>query len=399
MFRIKLLLFSQLIFVGSCFSELPFSDIAFSNYRLGSDTIRNWQSLSGFFAKLKVLETSDSLQTINILHIGDSHTQADFLTREMRNSLQARFGNAGRGLVFPFRITRSNESYDYRTSTNSTWKWETVRRRKRNFEPGIAGASALSSDDVFQLELELNKRDSVDNSFGKIKLICRNDSDKLLAFVTDKNSLNRKLIGFSGDTIYETILDRNTDRIEIQSNGGLIIDGILLENDAKGIQYHVVGINGAHYADFNQSSVFFAEMPFLQPDVIFVSLGTNEGVNSHVSEAGMVNQVDNMVENIRKQGIDAPIVIITPFDNYYTRKKSNTYLSVVRKGLLAAASKNNIACMDMYDISGGYGSASEWRRLGLITSDRIHYTIKGYVLQGKMIYNTLINSYLAYVSH
>ena len=384
--------------VGFCFSQQSDSEIDFSKYRFGSDTIRNSQSLYGFFAKLNALETSDSLQTINILHIGDSHIQADFLTREIRNSLQKKLGNAGRGLVFPYRITRSNESYDYRSSTNAAWKWETVRGRKRNFEHGIAGASIVSSDDVFKFEIKLNKRDSVDNSFRKMKLICRNDSDGLLAFVTDKNELSRKLLGFTGDTKYETVFDSETDKIEIQSVGNLIIDGIVLGNERKGIQYHVVGINGAHYADYNHSPVFFAEMPLLQPDVIFVSLGTNEGVNSRVSEKVVVDEVDKMVSNIRAQGVIAPIVIITPFDNFYRRKKFNPYLKVVRNGLLAAAEKNNIACMDMYDISGGYGSAAEWRRRGLITADRIHYTVQGYTLQGKMIYNTLINSYSKYVA-
>jgi len=333
------------------------------------------------------------------LHIGDSHTQADFLTRGIRNSLQKKFGNAGRGLVFPYRLTKSNESYDYRSATNSTWKWETVRTRKREFEPGIAGASMISTDDIFKFELKLNKRDSVDNSFNKLKLICRNDSDGLLAFVTDKNDLSRKLIAFSGDTIYKTAFETLTDKLEIQSVGNMIVDGIVLENEQKGVQYHVVGVNGAHYADFNQSPVFFAEMPLLQPDLILVSLGTNEGVNPRVSLQAVSNEVDKMVQNIRLQGVEAPIVLITPFDNFYRRKKFNSYLSVVRNGLLAAAEKNNIACMDMYGISGGYGSAAEWRSRGLITADRIHYTVKGYELQGKMIYNTLINSYLKYVGH
>jgi hypothetical protein len=399
LFRIKLLSFFLLFVFISCLAQTNTSEITFSKYRTGSDTIINSNTLVSFFAKLNALETSDSLQTINILHIGDSHTQADFLTREIRNSLQKKFGNAGRGLIFPYRIIRSNESYDYRSSTNSAWKWETVRGRKRNFEPGIAGASMLSTDDIFKLELKLNKRDSVDNSFNKLKLICRNDSDGLLAFVTDKSELSRKLLGFTGDTIYETVFDSETDKIEIQSVENLIIDGIVLENQRKGIQYHVVGINGAHYADYNQSPVFFAEMPLLKPDVIFISLGTNEGVNSRVSEKVVVDEVDKMVSNIRSQGVGAPIVIITPFDNYYRRKKFNPYLKVVRNGLLAAAEKNNISCMDMYDISGGYGSAAEWRRRGLITADRIHYTASGYFLQGKMIYNTLINSYSRYVGH
>ncbi|MBV5342070.1 hypothetical protein JZU68_00060, partial [bacterium] len=85
--------------------------------------------------------------------------------------------------------------------------------------------------------------------------------------------------------------DSETDKVEVQSVGNLIIDGVVLGNESKGIQYHVVGINGAHYADYNNSPVFFAEMPLLQPDIIFISLGTNEGVNSRVSEQTVVDEV------------------------------------------------------------------------------------------------------------
>jgi lysophospholipase L1-like esterase len=392
--RIKFLLLS----VFAILLIAKTQNINFSTYRTGSDTIINKQHLSPFFNKLSNLEKSDSTHVLNILHIGDSHIQADFLTREIRYSLQKRFGNAGRGLVFPYRLTKSNESYDFRTSSGNSWKWETVRMRKRQFEPGIAGASLLSTDNIFNVELKMNKRDSVDNSFSKLKLICRNDSNGLLAFVTTKNDSTRKLLAFSGDTIYETKLECLSENVSLQSNGNLLIDGLVLENESKGIQCHVVGINGAHYADYNHSPVFFVEMPLLQPDVIFVSLGTNEGVNSRVSEQAVMVEVDAMVRNVRSQGVDAPIVIITPFDNFYRRKKFNPYLKVVRNGLIAAAEKNNIACMDMYYISGGYGSAAEWRRRGLITADRIHYTVQGYTLQGKMIYNTLINSYSKYVA-
>ncbi len=399
LFRIKQLLLVLLLVPVFGLSQQSDSGYSFSTFVAGSDTIMQHQYLSGFFNKLNELESSAGQKTINIIHIGDSHIQADFLTREIRNSLQKRFGNAGRGLVFPYRLAHSNESYDYRSSSGSGWKWETVRSRNRDFEPGIAGASLLSPDDIFSFDLKINKRDSVDNSFCRVKLICRNDSDDLLAFVTDKNTLSRKLIAFSGDTVYDSELDSYTDKIEVKSVANLLVDGVVLENNRKGIQYHVVGINGAHYSDYNQSSVFFAEMPLLQPDLILVSLGTNEGVNARISSEAVAGEVDKMVRNIRNQGISAPIVLITPFDNFYRRKKFNPYLSKVRTGLLAACEKNNIPCMDMYGISGGYGSAAEWRKRGLITSDRIHYTAQGYTLQGKMIYNTLINSYSKYVAH
>ncbi|MFZ4583546.1 MAG: hypothetical protein ACOYM7_12920, partial [Paludibacter sp.] len=90
MLRIKILLLG--IFAVSVLVNTQ--NIDFSTYRSGSDTVINCTHLTPFFTKLSNLEKFDSTQVLNILHIGDSHIQADFLTREIRNSLQKRFGNA-----------------------------------------------------------------------------------------------------------------------------------------------------------------------------------------------------------------------------------------------------------------------------------------------------------------
>jgi len=90
----------------------------FINYE--ADTLINAKYLQPFFNKLLKLENGDTNQ-ISILHIGDSHIQADFLTREIRKDLQLRFGNAGRGLVFPLRVAGTNEPVDYHSSTNVSW--------------------------------------------------------------------------------------------------------------------------------------------------------------------------------------------------------------------------------------------------------------------------------------
>lgn len=61
--------------------------------------ISNDSSLNNFFKKLDLLEKGQ-IDRLNIIHVGNSHTQAGFITGEIRNILQNRFGNAGRGLVF-----------------------------------------------------------------------------------------------------------------------------------------------------------------------------------------------------------------------------------------------------------------------------------------------------------
>ncbi|HWY97761.1 MAG TPA: hypothetical protein VNY36_01640 [Bacteroidia bacterium] len=68
------------------------------------DTI-NYDSvaLKSFFVKLKELKEGKR-KNIVIVHIGDSHLQADFFTSWVRQHLQQDYGNGGRGLIFPYRV-------------------------------------------------------------------------------------------------------------------------------------------------------------------------------------------------------------------------------------------------------------------------------------------------------
>src|SRR5258706_14462313 len=86
---------------------------------LTNDTINNSSNLRSFFDKLYSLKKEK--RQINIVHIGDSHIQADFLTNTVRVLFQKEFGNAGRGLVFPGRIGRTNEPMNIFSSSKSPW--------------------------------------------------------------------------------------------------------------------------------------------------------------------------------------------------------------------------------------------------------------------------------------
>jgi len=113
-------------------------EFSFINYE--ADTITNGAYLAPLFRKLLQLENCDSTM-VSILHIGDSHIQADFITREVRSNMQLRFGNAGRGLVFPLRITGTNEPADYRSSSNTTWNSAKINTASKLPFPGISAIS------------------------------------------------------------------------------------------------------------------------------------------------------------------------------------------------------------------------------------------------------------------
>ena len=64
---------------------------------------------------------SDTAVVVSILHLGDSHIQAGFFSGAVRDSLQAVFGDAGRGLVAPLKLLGTNEPPDYTITSPNSW--------------------------------------------------------------------------------------------------------------------------------------------------------------------------------------------------------------------------------------------------------------------------------------
>ncbi|TDO77527.1 LysM domain-containing protein [Flavobacterium chryseum] len=116
--------------------------------------IYNDKVLESVFKKLKENESQNN-QKINIVHIGDSHIQGDLMTNKIRKILQQQFGNAGRGLVFPYQLAKTNGSYNERFSSNRTWE------SYRNINPfksvpiGVSGIALWRDSGGFAVQLNV----------------------------------------------------------------------------------------------------------------------------------------------------------------------------------------------------------------------------------------------------
>jgi lysophospholipase L1-like esterase len=144
--------------------------------------------------------------------------------------------------------------------------------------------------------------------------------------------------------------------------------------------------------------MFYRQMSALEPDLIIISLGTNEGANIKITEDEMIASVVSMVQNLKSVNPDAGILITTPADDYFRKKYKNPYLETVQRALVKSAGIENVACWDMYSITGGYGSCVEWRKAAMLQRDGVHFNKQGYTVQGSLLYNALIDSYLKYAT-
>jgi LysM repeat protein len=135
----------------------------------------NPDALICFYEKLAQLKPTDSTSPqhkINFVHIGDSHIQADLMTNVVRERLQAAYGNAGRGLVFPYNLAKTNGPWDVRFSSNGNFNSFRNVKPLSNENIGLTGILLQTKKDDFAIELNAKE---TDNYFTKIKILTPNN--------------------------------------------------------------------------------------------------------------------------------------------------------------------------------------------------------------------------------
>ena len=80
-----------------------------TNFEAFNNVISNEKALVTIFDKLYQLEENQD-RKVRIVHIGDSHIQADIFTAKIRYRMQQYFGNAGFGFTFPYSLAFTNNS-------------------------------------------------------------------------------------------------------------------------------------------------------------------------------------------------------------------------------------------------------------------------------------------------
>ncbi|MDR2556067.1 MAG: LysM peptidoglycan-binding domain-containing protein [Fibromonadaceae bacterium] len=121
-------------------------------------SIKNASLLYPFFEKLVQLEKNKQGK-INIVHIGDSHIQSDFFTNAIRNPLQQKFGDGGRGFIFPYSFNKpTGRPYHFASNAN----WQICRNNMplkcyADTEIGLSGYGLSTRTDRFVLSVEASE--------------------------------------------------------------------------------------------------------------------------------------------------------------------------------------------------------------------------------------------------
>jgi lysophospholipase L1-like esterase len=352
--------------------------------------------MGAFFDKLSVLRTVpyDSLKTVSVIHIGDSHVQADFFTGTTRKLLNHYFGNPGRGLIAPHKLMRSNNGRHYKITSTNQWQHSFVVKPNNLIPIGLTGMGLQVKGEKANVNIH-----TVDESFpGEWdfnKITAYGDFEKSDMYFDCANVAEVDSICTFAKSI---LLDSHTNNIDISfvspDEKEISLFGFNLSNGRRGVFYHSIGINGARYHSYNQCSDFYHQIASLNPELVIISMGTNEAMTRMVDEEELYANISDLVFFVRHSSPNATVLLTTPSETYTrNRRGANPQVGKVRDVIVEFAEKNGYPYWDLYNITGGKGSAPEWSKKGLMLRDKIHLTQRGYEFVGELLFEAVINLY------
>lgn len=370
--------------------------------RLSADTIiDHGGSMNSFYKALQELQAAPRRgawpSVVNIVHYGDSHLQGGYLSESLMRHLAADYGNAGIGTIVPHKLSGKNEPRYYSITSQGKSSASFIVSRNNSSAFGVSGVSIKTPAGTSYTLRTFDRKDGLDHRFSRVVVF--HDSLAPLIGVQDC----QVAIQGSGDqwvAPYNTVIEliEPTDSLVLTtSSAGKYCDGPIygfsLENNSPGIRYHSIGVNSACYLHWGRYDDVARQSVALTPDLIIVSLGSNEAGGSNFVESVFLQQVDGFISKLRVANPMASILLTTPPEAMRRVKRVNVpnkNFEPISQALIRYGAENGVAVLDLYNATGGKGSAVDWKKSGLLFRDGIHYTAEGYELQAFLIYNAIV---------
>ena len=359
--------------------------------------------LGRLFEKFDRIE-KDQQGVARILILGDSHIAADYISRTIRDRLQHRFGNAGRGFV----AVDQKAQYGGRRLSRSNWS------RTRIVDgngPGKAfGFSGMRLDSTrpgaeLLYELEPEDDDVVAYYLGhpsSPRMLFYTGSKKIGQFRTRSErprSRTRRV------AIPERVGKRRAtpQDLKIVAYGPkAALFGLSFESYEAGVILDAIGPVGADanvYLQMDGASLK-QHLRALDPDLVMLMVGGNDALAIRKGQR-TIEEVEqdhrSLIRRLKDALPDADCLIWAPLDagvRTEGRIESKTDLLQIRDMQQRVARKLRCAFWDTYEAMGGVGAFGRWFEKGLMNKDLIHPRSKGGDLLGHLFANAIMNAYL-----
>ncbi len=367
--------------------------------------------------------------TVNILHLGGSHIQADIFSDRIRMRLvqDLPLPAASRGFVFPYTAAKSNTPSSYASRKRGHFKNEKSISRKRKNSVGITGFRVTAIDPESEIRIVLNPRKGKPKiwSFTKVRVFgeAKGPAEPVLKLSEDGERLSGVRDSVSGSFVFELseradslILEfpwRDSAAIQTLADTLAVLDsagkealfsndaffrqmpsfsltGIVLSDTVSGLTYNSIGVNGANLESYLSIEDFERDLDFSRPDLVIFSIGINDANVEKFNAELFKARYDTLVYRVRKVSPNAAILFMSNNDCYLTSAgKPNKNGILVAKAMRELAESHQSGLWDLFHIMGGLGSIDAWFDEGFAQKDHVHFKAPGYEILGDLFFEAL----------
>ena len=351
----------------------------------GVDSLNNCIMLNGDDWSVMYEQLENGNGKFTVVHIGDSHVQPGIISNEVRKALQAQYGNGGRGLICPLALAKTNAPSDYELKSSAAISAASkLLSRNKPAGMGMTGVAVKFAGGGTTLSIR-TKQDGDD--FDRVTLF---HSAGEPFEVSQGGSILNDIDLSPTASSFELNGLADTASLRLRGNGALY--GIRLLNNQPGVVVDCIGNNGATFASYVRIEGFAQQIKDLDPQLVILSLGTNEAYGSYTS---LESNIDKLISSIKAECPNAKFLLTTPLETH--KKGRHGYvvqsgIEGVRKIIMDYAQQHKIALWDFYAVAGGRGAAAQWLAVKYMSTDHLHLLSKGYQFMGSLLGEALLKT-------
>ena len=356
-------------------------------------------------------ESGQRAAAVHILQIGDSHTAGDRITGKVRAALQARFGDAGRGVLPPGAPFEGYAPYQVELEATG-WRLMAAPLAGPNGYAragvGLAGVQSIAVESGATLRLRPDG-----NTDGPFEVSVCGDGPGRLEVRADGTPWGEGVFN-SGAAARSCLLlraDRRPGEISLRPlDGELRLHDIRLGGDRAGVTLSSLGVVGATLRDLaaRDEAVVALQLAGWRPSLIVLAFGTNEGFEDGLDPVAYEALLRAQVARIRRLAPAASLMILGAPDALRSggeggcsadgQRAPPPSLAVVRDVQRRVAADSGVAFWDWHGRMGGDCSADRLALLPepLMRGDRVHFTSAGADWIGGVLADDLLAAYEAW---
>jgi len=360
--------------------------------------------LGHFFEALGQLQKGTRQSHVRVLWLGDSHTNADFLSGTVRALLREQFGDGGPGFV---RIGTKPYRHDgVKLGREGAWNVDPDPPARRSLQDdgvfGLSGTRAVPGADG-SFSLQVIAHDAAGDAKARFELSYSlpPGASFSLELAGKKQRVDAKTpadVTASGIAHVTLSAPLKSQLLLLPERGAPRFFGVIVEQSAKpGVVLDTLGIDGARLETplaWNEAA-FVDEVARRAPELFVVAFGTNEAFDA-VKVERYAKHLADVVQRLRRGAPQASCLVLGPTDAPLG-DGSVPRVAEVSAVLHKASQQLGCSFVSLQQLMGGEGSFAKGMRAKerLAQPDKLHLTPKGYQELGRALGKLLLDAYSA----